>query len=158
MDHLSSLDLPNDALSNLSMNSTSECLNPVKGENPNESDLTVIAESYDDIRRISLAMYVGDKILNIYVLDPAKCRPTLFFKSLNPELTVFEKTVQNKKMTFINYSSVNLLFPTTAPYLDTQPILQHVLNNLIPRIKLDQSENENSSDSNLSENEDEYFT
>ncbi len=67
-----------------------------------------------------------------------KCRPTLVFKSLDPQLTAFEKIVQNKKMAFIHCSPVNFLFPNTTSYFNAQLILQHVSNNLIPRIKLDQ--------------------
>ncbi len=36
----------------LNMNSTSATLNPVEDKNPDKSDLTVIAESCDNIRRI----------------------------------------------------------------------------------------------------------
>jgi hypothetical protein len=141
----------------LTMKSTSESMNQEKKQNPDESDLTIIAESFNNIHRVSLVMYIENKIQNVYVLDPAKSRPNLVFKSLNSQLTMFENKVQDKKMAFIDYSSLNLLFPGSFPYgLDAQPTLMHVLNNLIPRIKPDESKTENMNDAKLLENEDEY--
>jgi len=83
--------------------------------------------------------------------------PNLFFKSLNSQSTMFENKLRNKKMAFIDYSSLNLLFPGSFPYgLNAQPTLMHVLNNLIPSIKPDESKTENMSDASSLENEDEY--
>ena len=66
-------------------------------ENIDGSNLTVIAESIHNIRRVSLVMEFEGKFLIIYVLDPAKGRPNLCFKSGDLPLTSFEKMIQNKK-------------------------------------------------------------
>jgi hypothetical protein len=138
----------------LTMNYTAGSSNE-ENENHDESDLTIIGESIDNIRRVLLAMYVGEKLLSVYVLDPTKSRPTLFFKSLYYSLTEFENKVQNKKVAFIDYASLHLLLPGSPAYCpDAQPALSHVLNNLIPRIKPD--ETETGSDFSLAENEDQY--
>jgi hypothetical protein len=128
----------------LNMNSASQSSNE-------ESDVTIIVESVGNIRRVSLIMYVGDKALSVYVLDPAKSRPNLFFKSLNSPITIFENNVQNKKMNFMDYRSLNLLFPGTPMYhIYVQTTLLNILNNLIPRIMIDESdEEEELSDSDL---------
>jgi hypothetical protein len=66
------------------------------------------------------------------------------------------KKVQDKKMAFIDYHSLNLLFPGTCLYeLNAQPTLQRILKNLIPRIIRNPSK-ENSSDSDEDQSEDEY--
>jgi hypothetical protein len=114
-----------------------ETLREGKHRIDNESDLTVIAESANNMYCVPIVMYVGTKMLSVYVMDPAKSRPNLVFKSTNSQLSTYEKKVRDKKMAFIDYHSLNLLFPGTCFYeLNAQPTLQRILKNLIPRIML----------------------
>lgn len=92
---------------------------------------------------------------NVYLLDPTKSRSSLFSKLFYPNLSEFKSEVQNKKMSFINCSSVNLLIPGSyLHYIDVKTILCHVENNLIRCIKSNELEKEIASDSNTSDNED----
>jgi len=54
------------------------------------SNLTVISESINDIRRVSITMLLEAKLLIVYVLDPTKSRPNLCFKLENCQPTPFE--------------------------------------------------------------------
>ncbi len=60
-------------------------------------------------------------------------------------------------MAFIDYHSLNLLFPGTCLYeLNAQPTLQRILKNLIPGIMLRKPSKENSSDSDEDQSEHGY--
>jgi hypothetical protein len=121
-----------------------------QGQEKDESNLTVIAESINGIRRVSMTILLEEKLLIVYVLDPTKSRPNLCFKLANCQLTPFEAKVQNQKRDFIYHSFLNLLVSGSLHRrLYTEPNLQHVLNNLLPNVMLNNWD-ENSSNNSLS--------
>jgi hypothetical protein len=119
----------------LTMNCTTKTWNPIE-EISLESDLTIIAESFFNVRCVSIIMYVGNKKLNVYILDPTKSRSALFSKLVHSELSAFENMVQMKEMAFFDYSDIRLLTPDMDIYNCVQHCLDHVLNELIPQIEL----------------------
>ena len=135
----------------LNINTTTDSSNQKLCEIPMETDLTIIAESFDNMRCVSIVVYHGEKILNIFVWDPTKSRQMLFFKSLSPNLTPFEKIVQMKNMDSIHSSNVHLLNSNNYLFNCAQYCVLHVLNDLIPQIQLDQPDSDSSEDENNDE-------
>jgi hypothetical protein len=131
---------------NFNMNSTSETSNQECNENCKESDLKIIAGSVNNIRRISLVMYIGDKMLSVYIIWIQQNLVLIY--SLNHLITKqrYSKTLspkQKKWLLSIDYFSLHLLYSDSPLYnYYAQPTLPHILNNLIPRIQINKSEEE----------------
>jgi hypothetical protein len=128
----------------------------LKSENTNQeqekdrNNLTVTVESINGIRRVPIAILLEAKLLIVYVLDPTKSRPNLCFKLANCQPTPFEAKVLNQKRDFIDYSFLNLLVSGSLHRrFYAELTLQHVLNNLLPNVMLNNSD-ENSSNNSLS--------
>ena len=107
-----------------------------RDDQQNYSETTVIAESINSIRRVTLLMYADSRLVVIYVLDPTKFRPNLVFKTLVALESILQINTRDRQMEFFDNSSATRINNSNCQYwFYAKAILKYTMCDLLPRVQ-----------------------